>query len=335
MKHYTKYITMMIAAFIVVQLFSATSLAARLDGTAFDLIDPASGYQVIVPGFIKHDEVTVEHNDGKKKKLNVVVVEAPEKNKDGTYSLFEVVTKSKKAYRLKSQPKGYYNGDLGLVTTKISNGSAIYSVPALNSSNLKKIAGEDIYIFNFQVFDEQNKSVFAVYDLLFMFQNSDGMAKPTSSPVFVNNEEVMLMSYLIGDHNYVKLRDVAAALTGTEKQFNIAVDSSNRTIKLLPGENYTSIGSELQQTAGREPKDAVPSKFKIETNGKLKELSVYTIDSSSYFKLQDLQKLIGFQLDWDAATKTIEINAAPLAVQIEDRGDTYGQPTATTIWKKH
>jgi hypothetical protein len=49
-------------------------------------------------------------------------------------------------------------------------------------------------------------------------------ATPTTSTVLVNGQEVKFQAYLINGNNYFRLRDVAFALTGTEKQFQAAYD---------------------------------------------------------------------------------------------------------------
>ena len=49
--------------------------------------------------------------------------------------------------------------------------------------------------------------------------------------------------YNIGGSNYLKIRDIAALLDGTDKQFNITVDG--RTVNMIPGAVYEARGDEM------------------------------------------------------------------------------------------
>ena len=86
-------------------------------------------------------------------------------------------------------------------------------------------------------------------------------AIPTSSSVVVNGELISFCSYNINGYNYFKLRDIAMALTDTEKEFEIsfyANQSTNvvsvtiSTKKYYPDIQYTPAGGELTSTASEE-----------------------------------------------------------------------------------
>lgn len=49
-------------------------------------------------------------------------------------------------------------------------------------------------------------------------------ANPSTTKFELNGNPVSLEAYLIGNNNYVKLRDIAMALNGTSKQFNVTWD---------------------------------------------------------------------------------------------------------------
>ncbi len=132
-------------------------------------------------------------------------------------------------------------------------------------------------------------------------------AAPASAKVLVNGQKVGLNAYNISGNNYFKLRDLAYALNGTEKQFDVGWDAANNAISLTTGIAYTGAGGEsASQTAVA--KTAIPSSSKIFVDGKELQLVAYTIDNSSYFKLQDIGEAIGFSVFFDSAQNTILIS---------------------------
>lgn len=151
------------------------------------------------------------------------------------------------------------------------------------------------------------------------------MAKPTSSTVYVNGRKIDFDAYNINGNNYFKLRDLAMAIRGTEKQFEVEWDGKNNAIKLTTGKPYTPVGGELQPIKEDEEyiidskgnltvikkksdKVAIPTTSKIYLNGKEVEFTAYKIDGNNYFKLRDVGKAINFGVEYDSKTKAITIN---------------------------
>jgi hypothetical protein len=60
--------------------------------------------------------------------------------------------------------------------------------------------------------------------------NLDKTAKPTTANVLVNGIAVKFEAYNIGGNNYFKLRDLAMALSGTGKQFDVSWDAAENAI---------------------------------------------------------------------------------------------------------
>lgn len=131
----------------------------------------------------------------------------------------------------------------------------------------------------------------------------------SSQAITVNGTPVELEAYTLaadsngGDVTFVKLRDVAAVLEGTEDQFN--VEWKNGVIYVASKSAYTGKnGTELQpivvNTTGYEQNTA-PVLF----DGYLKSLeSIIITDAEggghTFFKLRDLADAIGFTVDWSA-----------------------------------
>lgn len=135
-------------------------------------------------------------------------------------------------------------------------------------------------------------------------------ATPTSSKVLINGKEISLEAYKINDNNFFKLRDIAVAINGTEKQFDISWDSEKNAINLLPGKKYTTAGEELTVSKKPVSKDvnAIPTNSKIYMNGSEVSFTAYTIDGNNYFKLRDIGKAFNFGVNWDSKANVIGVD---------------------------
>ena len=134
-------------------------------------------------------------------------------------------------------------------------------------------------------------------------------AYATPSTVLVNGEERAFEAYNISGSNYFKLRDFAAAISGTEKQFEVTWDNSAKIIALLSGQTYTPAGTEFAAGDGK-TKNAVLSASALLKDGETLKLTAYTINGSNYFKLRDLAKAFDIAVTWDSETATIGIDTS-------------------------
>ncbi|HYF77600.1 MAG TPA: hypothetical protein VD973_10740 [Symbiobacteriaceae bacterium] len=134
-------------------------------------------------------------------------------------------------------------------------------------------------------------------------------AVPTSAKVLVNGEAVAFGAYQINGNNYFKLRDLAMALSGTEKQFEVTWDGEKNAINLLTGRSYTSVGGELAVAENPQPQVATPTASKIYLNGEEVPFAAYTIGGNNYFKLRDIGKAMDFGITWDASANRIGIDS--------------------------
>ena len=124
--------------------------------------------------------------------------------------------------------------------------------------------------------------------------------------VLVDGKEITFYTYALVDEkggitNYVKLRDVAAALNGTKAQFEVGWDGS---INLETGKRYTAVGGELIQTFDGD-KPYVVGDTPVNVNGSPADLAAITLwddngGNYNYFKLRDLGKALGFNVGWSA-----------------------------------
>lgn len=139
-------------------------------------------------------------------------------------------------------------------------------------------------------------------------QPSRVQAWPTAASVIINGTKVPFEAYTIDNRTYFKLRDLAMALNGSQKQFEVTWDETRNAINLLTNQRYTVNGGELTAATGTNIKSAQLSTAKIYLNGKEVTLAAYVIDGRTYFKLRDLGAAINFGVGWDGAANAINIS---------------------------
>lgn len=159
----------------------------------------------------------------------------------------------------------------------------------------------------------------------------------------VDGRAISCEKYNIDGANYFKLRDLAFLLNGTGSQFSVGYDAQKRLVTIVTGESYVPDGSELVLTGKDKSATAVVSSQTIRINGTDRsDLSVWNIGGNNYFKLRDLGTALGFDVDYDAPTRTMLVSGSALPAyesggwvcvkQTEnDRSDDYFWTTETEI----
>ena len=134
--------------------------------------------------------------------------------------------------------------------------------------------------------------------------------QPTQSTVFVNGAATAFEAYNIGGNNYFKLRDLAYALNGTNKQFAIGYEVSTRAITLSGSRPYVPEGNEMARGDGS-AKTAVPNKdILISKDGAPVEITAYLIGGNNFVRLRDVMKLFNVGVTYDQATRNIGIDTS-------------------------
>lgn len=136
------------------------------------------------------------------------------------------------------------------------------------------------------------------------------LALPTSSKVLVNDVETVFEAYTINNNNYFKLRDLAKAVSGTNKQFEVSWDGFKNTINLISKEMYTVVGGEMEINADLKEQNAVLSTAKVYIDSQEVQLQAYTINDNNYFKLRDVAKMLDIGITWDGMINTISIDTS-------------------------
>lgn len=132
-------------------------------------------------------------------------------------------------------------------------------------------------------------------------------AKPTVSKVIVNGKTVEFDAYNINGNNFFKLRDLAQAVNGTKKNFEVTWDGTKNAINLVSNKPYTVTGGELSKGDGK-AKTANLTTSTIYKDGKVIDLLAYTINGNNYFKLRDVAQAFDIGVIWDGTTNTIIID---------------------------
>ncbi len=128
--------------------------------------------------------------------------------------------------------------------------------------------------------------------------------------VTVNGQAVTLDAYNINDNNYFKLRDLAMWLNDTDAQFVVRYNKKSNLISLTTGKPYVPVGGEL--TVGEDKSaSCVRCPQDILVNGKPVNLKAYNFGGNNFFKLRDLNGLLGFDVDYIAENKMVAIQSPP------------------------
>ena len=134
-------------------------------------------------------------------------------------------------------------------------------------------------------------------------------AKPSSHVVYVNGEKTNAAAYNIGGNNFFKLRDLAAVVDGTEKQFEVTWNEAERSVEMQSGKAYTKVGGELGAIAAAN-RTAKLSTDKMLKDGKQISVTAYNVDGNNFFKLRDVASQFDFGIGFDEAAKRVDIVTA-------------------------
>ncbi len=134
-------------------------------------------------------------------------------------------------------------------------------------------------------------------------------ATPSATKLMVNGRAVSTDAYTIDGSNYIKLRDLAAMVNGTNKNFEVTWDGATNAINLISRKAYTPTGGELAKGDGA-TKQATATTSKIYIDGKDVSLTAYLIGGNNFFKLRDVMQAFDIGVGYDSATGTATIDTS-------------------------
>lgn len=135
---------------------------------------------------------------------------------------------------------------------------------------------------------------------------ANGTAYPSTQTVDLDGKKVEFQMYALKDQNgnptnYVKVRDLALALSGTKAQFSV---DWNGAVNLVAGTAYKANGSENKTPFSGNRAYTVPTS-PTSVNGAASDLTaIFLVDDAgggyTYYQLRDLGRKLGFNVDWSA-----------------------------------
>lgn len=137
---------------------------------------------------------------------------------------------------------------------------------------------------------------------------SEERSMESSQKFTVNGEEVHIRAYIINGKNYLRLRDAAAALKGTKAQFQVDYDKEKNLVMIETNKPYEDL-SNTKIYSSQKKLWATMKDMDILFNGKERKLKSAFIIDTNYIELRDLAKLMGFDVSYDAPTKTVAITS--------------------------
>lgn len=142
-----------------------------------------------------------------------------------------------------------------------------------------------------------------------------GKVEPTAQRVSVNGGGIQtLYAYNSNGFNYIRIRDLARLLSGTEKQFGVEYDTDKYTVNIIPGKPYTYDGTEMNEiieikTAGQKNNGT----FTLMYNGeKVLSGGAMFINGWNCYRLRGLVEngILDLDIDYDAESDTVLIHTA-------------------------
>lgn len=140
-------------------------------------------------------------------------------------------------------------------------------------------------------------------------QENEKIAAAAHGSVLVDGRYNGANCYNIDGYNYVKLRDIAALMRGTGKQFEVEWDEAEKIIRLTLGKEYTPAG-ELQGVVWEATNVAVKNDVAVSIDGTVTVFAAYNIEGYNYFRLRDIGGMFDFGISWDAEEEMIIIDTS-------------------------
>ena len=130
-------------------------------------------------------------------------------------------------------------------------------------------------------------------------------ALPNNAPFTVAGQAFTPTAFLIGGSNYIKLRDMAVMLAGTDKRFAVAYDGAADTVHLTSGGSYEPLGTELSGLRDAAVVQAGAGSQRILLDGVPLMLRAHQIDGANYIALRDLAQALDCGVTYDPVTRGV------------------------------
>ena len=128
-------------------------------------------------------------------------------------------------------------------------------------------------------------------------------AKQIEQTITLNGKKVDFAAYNIEGNNYFKLRDLAAAMYGTEKSFNVGYNREKDSVEITSLTPYTTGNIGLSKYTKKGNQTATNSPQSIYLDDERVTLQAYSVLDYNYCKLRDVAELLDFAVDWNPNMK--------------------------------
>lgn len=128
-------------------------------------------------------------------------------------------------------------------------------------------------------------------------------ANKSTHKVEFNGDICAVEMYNIQGNNYLKLRDIAYMLDGSDASFDVEYDASVNAINLVEGKAYTKTGGEMSGVAWNQT--ATLSNDKVLKDGEPVTIKGYKIHGNNFYMLRDVLKHFDAEIDFDTVTSTV------------------------------
>ena len=115
-------------------------------------------------------------------------------------------------------------------------------------------------------------------------------------------------AYNINGHNYFKLRDLAAMLTGTDSQFSISYSEATRSISIYTGLKYYIGEGDLTKSPDVSS-TCVPNTMPVYIDGYEVQTTSFNLAGRTFYQLGEMSQLLGFGVRYDEATRTVIVTS--------------------------
>jgi hypothetical protein len=129
----------------------------------------------------------------------------------------------------------------------------------------------------------------------------------SNNTLVIGGESQVFSAVNINGNNWLKLRDVAALLNGTNKTFGVSFNEETNTVTIQSGLAYLELGNELQPLTG-ETQTAIASQQWLVVNSETVSVAAYNINGFNYLRLRDVAILLDFGVTFDDATRTVALD---------------------------
>ena len=142
---------------------------------------------------------------------------------------------------------------------------------------------EEAYALSFAM-KWSNSSVLSIRDAGI----SEAVIAPVDVVYPINEENLTFSGYRIEEAIYIKLRDVAAAFSVTNRSFDVGYDSEERAILLTSDVAYTVVDEVQSSSTNQLMQRVTPSSVPVYLDGIKIDLKAYMIGNSNYYNIEEL-----------------------------------------------